>query len=297
MFHRARASPFGPFLRLLGMASLPAPRPQSPDRKLLNYIGRHGVLTVDHVIAALDLPRATAYRHIASCIEARLLERFTLQHSKLPLLRATRRGLRFAGLRDLPSAEVSLASVDHRLRCASTAQLLLEEFPLSTVLSERDIRARERTSDQLIASARLVNSRLRLPDLAVLTHAGTIVIEVELSPKGPTRLDPLIEAWKQATHVSEVRYYAKPGTTRRGVERAIQKAHASNRIHIFDAPPARLPDSLRPMRAPASRRAPPIQTPTRPATPKPAYNPPSSRLHQSLQRSHSSQDGGVPRFP
>lgn len=234
------------------MASLPAP--QSPDRELLNYIGRHGVLTVDHVIAALDLPRATAYRHIASCIEGRLLERFTLPHSKLPLLRATRRGLRYAGLIDLPSAEVSLASVDHRLRCASTAQILSEEFPLATILSERDVRARERSSKQLIASARLSDDRLRLPDLAVLTDTGTISIEVELSPKGPARLDPLIEAWKKADWVSEVRYYAKPGTTRRGVERAIQKAHASDRIHVFDAPLARL-SLIRsvPMRAPRPR--------------------------------------------
>ncbi len=232
----------------------PSPAPQSPDRELLAYIGRHGVLTVEHVIAALDLPRTTAYRHISSCIEGRLLERFSLTHSKLPLLRATRRGLRYAGLTNLPSAEVSLSSLDHRLRCASTAQLLLEEFPLATVLSERDIRARERSSGQLIASARLPNSRLRLPDLAVLTDAGTISAEVELSPKGPARLDPLIEAWKQATHLTEVRYYAKPGATRRGVERAIQKARASDRIHLFDAPLARL--SLiqsAPMRAPQPR--------------------------------------------
>lgn len=215
--------------------------PQSPDRELLNYIGRHGVVMVDHVIAALDVDRATAYRHISSCIEGRLLERFTLVHSKLPLLRATRRGLRYAGLPYLPSAEVSLGSVDHRLRCASTAQLLSQEFPLATILSERDIRARERSSGQLIASARLSNSRLRLPDLAVLTDAGTIAIEVELSPKGPACLDPIIDGWTKADWISETRYYTKEGTTRRGVERAIRKANASNRIHVFDAPLARLP--------------------------------------------------------
>ena len=237
-FCAATASPFGPFLRLLGMASLPPPR--SPDRELVSYVGRHGVVTVDHVVAALGIHRATAFRHIASCINDRLLERVTLEHSKLPLLRATRRGLRYAGLTNLPSAEVSLASVDHRLRCASTAQLLLEEFPLATILSERDIRARERLTGELIASARLFTNRLRLPDLAVLTDAGTIAVEVELSPKGPARLDPLIQAWKQADHVSEVRYYAQVGTTHRGVERAIAKANASDRIKVFDAPLARL---------------------------------------------------------
>jgi hypothetical protein len=231
-------SPKGLFLRLFDMAYLPVPR--SPDYELLSYVGSHGVVTTDHVVAALGIHRATAFRRISSCVEARLLERFTLQHSRVPLLRSTRRGLRYSGLRDLPSAEVSLSSVDHRLRCASTAQLLLEQFPLATILSERDIRARERTTGQLIASARLPNDRRRLPDLAVLTNAGTIAIEVELSPKGPARLDPLIEAWKQADHVIQIHYYVKLGATRRGVERAIAKANASGRIRVFDAPLARL---------------------------------------------------------
>jgi hypothetical protein len=270
------------------MASLPAPR--SPDLELVSYVGSHGVVTVDHVVAALGIHRATAFRHISSCIEGCLLERFTLQHSKLPLLRATRRGLRYAGLRDLPSAEVSLSSVDHRLRCASTAQLLLEEFPLATIFSERDIRARERISGQIIASASLPDNRLRLPDLAVLTDAGTIAVEVELSPKGPARLDPLIEAWKQADHVSEVRYYAKSGTTRRGLQRAIDKANASERIRIFDVPLARLSLIRKtPMRAPLPRfktleLPPPKPRSSQLEASRPSQKRPSRSEHRTLTR-------------
>lgn len=46
-----------------------------------------------------------------------------------------------------------------------------------------------------------------------------------------------MRAWKEATWVTEVRYYVQSGTTRRGVERAIAKVDASDRIHIFEAPP------------------------------------------------------------
>jgi hypothetical protein len=59
---------------------------------------------------------------------------------------------------------------------------------------------------------------------------------LDLSPKAPRRLEELIRAWKKATWVTEVRYYTQPGPTRRGVERAIAKANASDRIKIFDAP-------------------------------------------------------------
>jgi hypothetical protein len=60
---------------------------------------------------------------------------------------------------------------------------------------------------------------------------------VELTPKAPRRLAAIIRAWRRASWISEVRYYCEPGPTRRGVERAVQKTHASDRIHIFDAVP------------------------------------------------------------
>jgi hypothetical protein len=95
----------------------------------------------------------------------------------------------------------------------------------------------ERIQGQPIVSARLPGQHsFHRPDLAVISDGRPIAVELELSPKGPSRLEPIIGAWKKAHWVSEVRYYAEPGTTRRGVERAIQKANASSRIHIYEAP-------------------------------------------------------------
>jgi len=209
---------------------------QSRDQELVGFVGRHGVVTIEHVMAALGLGRATAYRRATACIEARLLERFELLYFEPSLLRATRAGLRYAGL-GLPTAVVSPASVDHRLRCASTAQLLAAEFGVGTVLTERELLAAERAEGSPFASARLTARRLHRPDLAVLSGDRTLAVEVELSPKGPQRLGKIIRAWQGADWVSEVRYYCAPGTTRRGVERAVEKADASERIQIFDAVP------------------------------------------------------------
>jgi hypothetical protein len=216
------------------VGSQPQPQPQSRDQELVGFVGRHGVVTIGHVMAALGLGRATAYRRAAACIEARLLERLELLHFEPSLLRATRAGLRYAGL-GLPTAVVSPASVDHRLRCASTAQLLAAEFGAGTVLTERELVAAERAEGRPVASARLSARRLHRPDLAVLSGARTVAVEVELNPKGPRRLGPIVRAWQQADWVSEVRYYCAPGPTRRGVERAVEKADAPERIRIFDA--------------------------------------------------------------
>ncbi len=207
------------------------------DLGLIDYVGRFGIVTMDHVMAALGVGRASAYRRTAACVQARLLERLELRRLEPSLIRATRRGLRYANL-GLPIAAVSLGSIDHRLRSATTAQLLAEEFGPSSILSERDLILAERAQGQPVVSARLPGQRsFHRPDLAVISEGRTIAVELELSPKGPSRLKPIIQAWRKATWVSEIRYYAQPGTTRRGVERVVEELEASDRIRILDAPP------------------------------------------------------------
>ena len=169
------------------LRSHPHPPRRNRDRDLVAFVGRHGVVTIDHVMAALGVGRTSAYRRTSACIEARLLERFELLRLEPSLLRATRTGLRYAGL-GLPPAVVSPGSLDHRLRSASTAQLLTREFDPATILSERDLILAERIEGKPIFSARLPAPRLHRPDLAVQTDDRTIAIEVELTPKAPRRL-------------------------------------------------------------------------------------------------------------
>lgn len=205
------------------------------DRAIVDFVGRFGVVSVPHVIEALDLAPRTAHRRIAACVEGRLLERFRVLAGEPSLLCATSGGLRYAGLR-LKPATVRLASLEHRLRSATTAQLLTQEFDPDQILSERQLTYAERLAGKPLFSARLPESQLHRPDLAVQAPDRTLAIEVELSAKNPQRLTVIMRAWKQATWVDEVRYYCEPGATRRAVERAITKTNASERVHIFDAP-------------------------------------------------------------
>jgi hypothetical protein len=68
------------------------------DQELLRLVGRHGVMTVEQVMRAMGVGRTATYRRVAACVEGGLLERLELLRSEPSLLRATREGLRYAGL-------------------------------------------------------------------------------------------------------------------------------------------------------------------------------------------------------
>ena len=214
----------------------------SRDRELVRFVGRHGVVAMRHVMAELGVGRTAAYRRVAACVERGLLERLELLRSEPGLLRATRDGLRYAGL-GLPLAVITPGAVDHWLRCASTAQLLGRHFGQGLILTERELVLAEQIEGRPIASAQVGElpngaARMHRADLAVLAESGTIAIEVELTPKSPQRLQGLIRAWRYAVAhrvVAEVHYHCAPGQTRTAVERAVAKVRAEQFIAIGEA--------------------------------------------------------------
>ena len=211
----------------------------APDRELVRFIGRHGAVAIEHVRAALAIGRTMAYRRVAACVERGLLERLDLVRAEPTLLRATRDGLRYAGL-GLELAQVSPGSVNHWLTCATTALRLGEEAGPERVLTARELRLWERIEGRPIASAKTGehpngSPRLHRPDLAILVGNRPTAVEVELTPKSPERLLGLIRAWRRARWVEEVRYYCAPGATRRAVEQAVRKARAEERVRILEA--------------------------------------------------------------
>src|SRR5680860_1193203 len=162
---------------------------------------------------------SAAYRRVAACVERGLLERLALLRDEPSLIRASREGLRYAGLGGLPVGVISPGAVEHWLRCASTALTLEAEFA-GRVISERELVFAERLEGRPLASAKLGElpgggPRLHRPDLVALCGSRAIAIEVELSPKAPRRLEAIMRAWRRADGVAEVRYYCAPGTTRR----------------------------------------------------------------------------------
>jgi hypothetical protein len=219
----------------------PSETGRTRDREMVRFIGRHGIVEIGHVIEELGVGRTAAYRHIAACVERGLLERGETPRGEPSPLRATRAGLRYAGL-GLPVASFSPASVDHGLRCVSMAQHLALEFGAEGILAERELKLAEQVEGVPIASARLGQRldggpRLHRPDLVALAGERIVAIEVELTPKAPRRLEQLIRAWRRASWVAEVRYYCAPGKTRRGIERAIENTRSQERVHAMEVLP------------------------------------------------------------
>lgn len=215
---------------------------RSRDEELVRYVGRHGLVAMRHAMDALGVGRTAAYRRVAACVEAGLLERLAVLRSEAGLLRATRDGLRYAGL-GLPLAAVSPGTVEHHLCCATVARLAEKRYGPERVLSERELRLAEQIEGRRIAAAELDESRgrprLHRADLAIRTEEGTIAVEVELTPKAPWRLQRLIRAWSWGTlgsELSEVHYLCAPGQTRRAVERAAESVGVGGRIVIAEVP-------------------------------------------------------------
>jgi hypothetical protein len=143
------------------------------DRQLVRFVARHGIVSIEHAMRELAVGRTAAYRRVATCIGAGLLERLELLRDEPSLLRATREGLRYAGLEGLKVAEVSPGGVEHWLRCTSTAQLLAAHFGPERIRTERELVFAEHLAERPIASAvmgRLPNGKPRLhrPDLVIL---------------------------------------------------------------------------------------------------------------------------------
>jgi hypothetical protein len=210
--------------------------PAVRDWEIVRWIARFGAVTLGQVRARFGLGRTAAYRRVAACVEGGLLERVRVLHGQPALLRATRRGLRYAGVR-LPLAQVAPDQVGHWIACGEVAMALEGEFGIDAVRSEREIRQLEREAGRPIGSASLGErpeggERLHRADLIAVTDEGVLAIEVELTPKAPARLEEIVRGWRRARWIRSTRYYAASAASA-AVERAIAKTRASERVSVF----------------------------------------------------------------
>jgi hypothetical protein len=214
------------------------------DWEIVRWIARMGAVTLGQVRARFGLGRTAGYRRVAACVEGGLLERVRILHGQPALLRATRRGLRYGGVR-LPLAQISADQVGHWIACADVALELEAEFGADAVRSEREIRLLEREAGRPIGSCSLGErpeggERLHRADLIAVREREVTAVEVELTPKGATRLEEIVRGWRRARWVGSIRYYAAGSGTAAGLERAIAAARAAERVSVHRYEPGRL---------------------------------------------------------
>jgi hypothetical protein len=208
------------------------------DAQIVGWIGGLGAAGAEHVMGRFVMRRSWAYERLSQLVSDGLLEQRALLYQRPALYVATRAGLRWRGLSRLGGFQVRPGSFEHAWEVATVAVALHQELPGWQILSDREVRARERDDDQPLASVQVGSlpggrAALHRPDLALCPPDGRVfAVEVELSVKTPARLDAICRGWGRARHLHGVYYLASPAAAR-AVRRAIKRTRAEDRITVL----------------------------------------------------------------
>lgn len=206
------------------------------DLEVLEFIARFGLIPRGAVAAWAGTARSVTLARERRLREAGLIAVHRGFAANVPLLSATRVGLRACGRGELRPARPAPAAIAHDAVVAQLAAAL--ERRGERLLSEREILALERAEGRRLLSAALTGGRFHRADLLRLDadSAPLEAIEVELSTKGAARLDELLRAWRLAVaerRVTHVIYYCTP-RTRRFVQQAIERTRTEAMIAVID---------------------------------------------------------------
>jgi hypothetical protein len=188
----------------------------------LGFVARYGVVPRQVVGLWAETGRAVTAARERRLREAGLVEVLAGFGESGRLVLCTRSGLRAVGRSELALARFSAGRVHHSAVAARIGAQL--ERAGHSVLSEREIFARERAEGKRVFSAQLGDGRFHRPDLVLLPDTA---IEVELTDKSARRLDELLRAWRSTVAVKQfgaVRYLCSARAlpyVRRAIERTI----------------------------------------------------------------------------
>ncbi len=227
---------------------------QPPERvAVVRWAAGLGAVTAEALAEHLGVSVASARGRLGAAEGERLLERHRPLTGQPALYTVTRAGLRAAGVRGLDPCRVSASNALHLIECARVAAALERCYPDHRVQGERELRSEEHECRRALASAELGGGARgeaprHRPDL-VLWPAGPdgglpVAVEVELTVKAPERLAAICLAWARARCVAGVLYLAPP-EVERAVQRAIDRAHAHERVVVV--PLEALPSGGRPL--------------------------------------------------
>ncbi len=223
----------------------PAPGKRAPQvgarvLEATRWAAELGAVTADALAARSQVSMASARAVLQSGARAGVLSRSQPLHRRPALYAATARGLRATDSLSLGAGRVSASNAAHLIAVAQVAAALERRQPDHRVQGERELRRDERLAGRALASARLGTApdgapALHRADLILWPHredALPVAVEVELTVKAPRRLAVICRAWARCQLVEAVLYYAPPDVSR-AVRRAIEEAHAGDRVVVL----------------------------------------------------------------
>jgi hypothetical protein len=208
------------------------------DAEIVGWVGGLGAAGAEHVMGRFAMGRSWAYERLSQLTRDGLLEQRRLLYGKPGLYVATTVGLRWRGLGPLGVHRVRPGGFEHAWQAANVAVALYRALPAWSLLSDREIRWREREDGELLASVRVGSlpggaPALHRPDLALVSPGGrTVAVEVELSVKARARLVAICRALARARHLARTYYLAAPAAGR-AVSRAVSETRAGDRVTVL----------------------------------------------------------------
>jgi len=187
------------------------------DRAILDWVGRHGIVTRQHVadrfFAREDGSCGTwaAYRRIRKLVEMGLLQEDHTFWREPMVLRVTAIGARFADL-DVRPARLVPAEVRHSLAVVDLLEQLLAGLPKNTtVITEREIRAERRRDLRLDPSRSGLG---RMPDAELGLRGKRVAVELDLTPKRSAVYEDILTSYLQQNY-DQVWWYVAPRVVER----------------------------------------------------------------------------------
>jgi hypothetical protein len=218
------------------------PHSLSPDRAcIVHWAASVGAVTAEALAHLHGASVESARGRLSIATRQGLLVRHRLLTRLPTLYTVTRAGLRAAGIERVQPCRISAANALHTTVCVHAAAELQRRYPDQCIVGERELLREERGNGARTVSTKVrrLDGRgpaLHSPDLVLWAAAGDggrpTAVEIELTIKAPRRLEHICRAWARSRDVGGVVYLA-PGDVERALHRAIERAHAGDRIVVL----------------------------------------------------------------
>ncbi len=182
------------------------------DRAILQWVGRHGIVTRQHVANRFfaresgDSGTWAAYRRIRKLVQMGLLQEDHTFWRQPLVLRVTTTGARFADL-DVRPARIVPAEINHALAVVDLLEQLLARLPKNTgLITEREIRT-ERRRDLRLDPTQVGTGRM--PDAELQVRGKRVALELDLTPKRSAVYEDILTSYMRQRY-DEVWWYVAP---------------------------------------------------------------------------------------
>ena len=209
------------------------------DIEILQWVGRHGLVTPDQLGRKFfwrdgdKVGQRAAYDRIRKLAELGLLERLPTFYRQPQVLRVTRVGANL-GNNDVGPANLVLSDVTHAIALVDLTEHLLKTNKGSTLETEREFRARR------LRAIRERNQQLgkgRIPDAVLTLAKGDVVaIELDLTPKRSRDIERIVRSFMYE-HVKNVWWFCTSKEIADRVREVVRQRRADDFITVKTWPP------------------------------------------------------------